>query len=88
MNLLRKCLVTVCLSAVSWGSCDAAVPAPDVEAVAEVYGDGILIWLLSQGSQVDVMEPQKLREEWLAVAEQIVDKDYSGWENVAWKGDV
>ena len=55
---------------------------------AEVYGDGILIWLLSQGSQVDVMEPQKLREEWLAVAEQIVDKDYSGWEDVAWKGDV
>ena len=43
MNLLRKCLVTVCLSAVSWGSCDAAVPAPDVEAVAEVYGDGIAL---------------------------------------------
>lgn len=54
---------------------------------AEVYGNGILIWLLSQGSQVDVIAPQNLRNEWLAVAEQIVNRDYNGWENVAWKGD-
>ncbi|MBQ1615323.1 MAG: hypothetical protein IIT82_06315 [Selenomonas sp.] len=41
MNMLRKCLFTICLSAISWGSsCEAAVLTPDVEAVAEVYGDG------------------------------------------------
>lgn len=53
---------------------------------AEVYGDGILMWLLSQGSQVDVIAPQDLRNEWLAIAEQIVNRDYGGWENVDWKG--
>lgn len=41
MNMLRKCLFTICLSAISWGSsCEAAALTPDVEAVAEVYGDG------------------------------------------------
>ena len=51
---------------------------------AEVYGDGILIWLLSQGSQVNVMEPQELREEWLAVAKQIVNRENNGWEDIDW----
>lgn len=58
------------------------------DVIAEVYGDGILIWLLSQGSQVDVIAPQDLRNEWLSVAEQIVNRDYNGWEDVDWKGDV
>ena len=49
---------------------------------AEVYGYGILIWLLSQGSQVDVIAPQELRDEWLSVAEKIVNRDYDGWEDV------
>lgn len=49
---------------------------------AEVYGYGILIWLLSQGSQVDVISPQELRDEWLSVAEKIVNRDYDGWEDV------
>lgn len=53
---------------------------------AEVFGDGILIWLLSQGSQVDVIAPQELRDEWLAVSERITNRDYNGWEDVEWKG--
>lgn len=53
---------------------------------AEVYGDGILIWLLSQGNQVDVIAPQDLRDEWLEIAEQIVNGDYDGWEDVEWEG--
>lgn len=39
---------------------------------AEVYGDGILIWLLSQGSQVEVYAPEKLRQQWLDEASRIV----------------
>ncbi len=34
------------------------------EISAEVYGDGVLIWLLSQGSQVQVLAPDKLRKNW------------------------
>lgn len=30
---------------------------------AEVYGKGILMWLLSQGERVEVLEPQSLRQE-------------------------
>ncbi len=30
---------------------------------AEVYGKGILMWLLSQGSSVEVLSPQELRRE-------------------------
>ena len=36
------------------------------EVTAEVSGKGILIWLLSQGSQVEVLAPESLREEWLS----------------------
>ena len=39
---------------------------------AEVYGDGILIWLLSQGSQVEVYAPEELRQKWLDEASRIV----------------
>lgn len=39
---------------------------------AEVYGDGILIWLLSQGSQVEVYAPEELRQKWLDEASKIV----------------
>ena len=35
------------------------------DVTAEVSGKGILIWLLSQGSQVEVISPAELREEWL-----------------------
>ena len=51
---------------------------------AEVYGDGILMWLLSQGSQVDVIAPKNLREEWLSIAKNIVNHNYYGWENIPW----
>ncbi len=30
---------------------------------AEVYGQGIIMWLLSQGSKVEVIRPEKMREE-------------------------
>ena len=36
------------------------------DVTAEVSGKGILIWLLSQGSQVEVNAPRELREEWLS----------------------
>ena len=36
------------------------------EVTAEVSGKGIMIWLLSQGSQVEVLAPESLREEWLS----------------------
>lgn len=39
---------------------------------AEVYGDGILIWLLSQGSQVEVYAPEELHQKWLDEASRIV----------------
>ena len=29
----------------------------------EVYGKGILIWLLSQGMNIEVLKPQSMREE-------------------------
>ena len=35
------------------------------DVTAEVSGKGIMIWLLSQGSQVEVLAPESLREEWL-----------------------
>ncbi|MDI2587630.1 WYL domain-containing protein [Psychrobacillus sp. NEAU-3TGS] len=33
------------------------------EFMAEVYGEGIKMWLLSQGRHIEVLEPQKLRTE-------------------------
>lgn len=30
---------------------------------AEVYGKGIVMWLLSQGSNVEVLRPESLRQE-------------------------
>lgn len=30
--------------------------------------------------------PQDLRDEWLEIAEQIVNGDYDGWEDVEWEG--
>ena len=36
------------------------------DVTAEVCGKGISIWLLSQGSQVEVNAPRELREEWLS----------------------
>ena len=30
---------------------------------AEVYGKGIIMWILSQGSKVEVLKPESMREE-------------------------
>lgn len=38
---------------------------------AEVFGKGILMWLLSQGSRVSVISPESLREEWMREIETL-----------------
>lgn len=44
MTILDKFLLAICLSIISSSSsCVAASPAPTVEAIAEVYGDGIAL---------------------------------------------
>lgn len=44
MTILNKFLLAICLSIISSSSiCVAASPAPTVEAIAEVYGDGIAL---------------------------------------------
>ncbi|MBQ7516561.1 MAG: WYL domain-containing protein [Schwartzia sp.] len=45
------------------------------DITAEVYGGGILMWLLSQGSRVDVYAPASLRETWLQEARGILARD-------------
>lgn len=42
---------------------------------AEVFGKGILMWLLSQGSSVEVIKPKKLREEMIRTIQEIL-KNY------------
>lgn len=39
---------------------------------AYVRGDGILMWLRSQGSRVKILSPCKLREEWITDAKKLV----------------
>lgn len=39
---------------------------------AEVYGKGILMWLLSQGSRIEVLRPESLRQEMRVKAEEIL----------------
>ncbi len=41
------------------------------DVTAEVSGKGILIWLLSQGSQVEVLEPEDLRQQWIQEGRKI-----------------
>lgn len=38
---------------------------------AETFGKGILMWLLSQGSYVNVIGPQELREKWGAEIQKL-----------------
>lgn len=40
---------------------------------ADVQGDGILMWLLSQGAKVNVLKPESLRQEWLDTARKICE---------------
>lgn len=39
---------------------------------AEVYGKGIVMWLLSQGSKIEVIRPESLRQEMKEKAEEIL----------------
>lgn len=41
---------------------------------AEVYGNGILMWLLSQGSSVEVLRPQSLRNEMKNMLQETLKK--------------
>jgi predicted DNA-binding transcriptional regulator YafY len=41
---------------------------------AETFGKGILMWLLSQGSRVEVLAPDSLREDWLGESRKILEK--------------
>ncbi len=45
---------------------------------ADVQGEGILMWLLSQGSRVEVLSPEKLRQDWLDEARRICEMGNSG----------
>ena len=41
---------------------------------AEVYGKGILMWLLSQGKRVEVLEPESLRQEMKQMLIEMLEK--------------
>ena len=40
---------------------------------ADIQGEGILMWLLSQGSHINVLKPEKLRNAWLEEAKKICE---------------
>ncbi|MGI6648996.1 MAG: helix-turn-helix transcriptional regulator [Bacillota bacterium] len=49
---------------------------------AEVYGDGIKMWFLSQGACLEVLEPESLRREMKEIVKELADSIYfreSGW---------
>ena len=39
---------------------------------AEVYGKGIIMWLLSQGSKVEVLKPESMRDEMKLVLHEML----------------
>lgn len=41
---------------------------------AEVYGKGIIMWLLSQGSNVEVLKPESLRLEMKEILLQMLER--------------
>lgn len=41
---------------------------------AEIYGNGIVMWLLSQGNRVEVLAPQTLREEMFRVLTAMLER--------------
>ncbi len=45
----------------------------EYDVTAEVSGKGIMIWLLSQGSALEVYAPKSLRDEWLSEIKKIMD---------------
>lgn len=40
----------------------------------DVYGKGILMWMLSQGNSVELIKPEKLRLEMKEMLKQMIDK--------------
>lgn len=42
---------------------------------AEVFGHGIIMWLLSQGSKVEVIKPQSIKAQWLKEVQTIIDRE-------------
>jgi predicted DNA-binding transcriptional regulator YafY len=59
----------------------ADVRSQDEEGVvieAEVYGKGILMWLLSQGTAVEVLRPQSMRAEAKKILLQMLEKYKEG----------
>ena len=48
---------------------------------AEVYGKGIIMWLLSQGSKVEVLKPESMRDEMKLVLHEMLslyEQSYEG----------
>ena len=41
---------------------------------AEVYGNGIVMWLLSQGNRIEVLAPQALRDEMKKILTEILEQ--------------
>lgn len=39
---------------------------------AEVYGKGIIMWILSQGSKVEVLKPESMRDEMKSVLHEML----------------
>lgn len=47
---------------------------------AEVYGNGIVMWLLSQGNRIEVLEPQALRDEMKKILTEMLEQYKDGTE--------
>lgn len=49
---------------------------------AEVFGKGILMWLLSQGSNVSVISPETLRRDWLREIETLYHREKTATDTI------
>ena len=49
---------------------------------AEVFGKGILMWLLSQGSKVSVISPEALRKDWLREIETLYQREKASADTI------
>lgn len=55
-------------------ACVVSEDKSGTEIEAEVYGKGILMWLLSQGNCVEILKPQSMREEFKNILLQMLEK--------------
>lgn len=51
----------------------------------ESFGTGILMWLLSQGSKVEILSPESLRQSWINEARTIISRSERGIEDIVSK---